>query len=241
MDNDVRKFETGAVRNPAAGKGRPDLLPYRAEIEVSKLFEKGAVDYAPRNWEKGIPVREFVNSARRHLAGFMTGEVDTKDSHLVAFAWNAMCMLDTVLRIKDGILPPSLMDQLPFTKIKLMNDIMVDISPEDNNVIISDADGKSVTKNWDEQKSILQTRKSDKLAAKYAADYIVSLSKEREVKKEPLTVLIGEDSVENLDKNITLTKGRDISLETILNKTTELETNGQKLQKNLLDQVEEQF
>ena len=44
-------FNTGAVRDGQEGKGRMDLLPVRAVIEVSKIFEGGAKRYKPRNWE----------------------------------------------------------------------------------------------------------------------------------------------------------------------------------------------
>ena len=37
------KFDTGAVRDMHAGKGRMDLLPWAAIIEVSKHCEEGAL------------------------------------------------------------------------------------------------------------------------------------------------------------------------------------------------------
>jgi len=112
-----RQFPTGAQRDRATGKGRMDLLPYRALIEVSKLFEAGAIKYEARNWEKGMPVSEFLDSGARHHAKLMIGMTD--EPHIVQWCWNALCALDTVLRVKDGTLPEELLDNLD---IRLMED-----------------------------------------------------------------------------------------------------------------------
>mgnify|MGYP003329792284 CR=1 FL=1 len=45
---DRTKFETGAVRDMHAGKGRMDLLPVTAIIELSKHCEAGALKYGER-------------------------------------------------------------------------------------------------------------------------------------------------------------------------------------------------
>ncbi len=111
-----RKFETGARRNASKGKGRQDLWPFRAMIELSKLYEQGIDNgYPPRNWEKGIPLHEYVCSMSRHLSEMMIGK--TNEAHITQMCWNALGMLDTLLRIKDGILPKSLAADLPFDEI----------------------------------------------------------------------------------------------------------------------------
>ena len=115
-----RTFDTGAQRDRQVGKGRMDLLPYRALIEVSKLFEEGAVKYASRNWEKGMPVKEFLDSGARHHAKCMIGLDD--EPHLVQWCWNSLCALDTYLRIQDGTLPADLMEGLPFDSFLLMGE-----------------------------------------------------------------------------------------------------------------------
>ena len=49
-DSDERReFETGAVRDMAEGKGRMDLLPWAAIIEVSKHCENGCIKYGEHN------------------------------------------------------------------------------------------------------------------------------------------------------------------------------------------------
>ena len=88
---DRTQFETGAVRDMHTGKGRMDLLPWAAIIEVSKHCEEGALKYGERNCEKGIPIHSLVDSAFRHLARYMEGERD--EHHLRAAAWNILFAL----------------------------------------------------------------------------------------------------------------------------------------------------
>ena len=83
-----REFSTGAVRDMSSGKGRMDLLPWAAIIEVSKHTENGAVKYGEHNVDKGIPTHSLCDSAFRHLAKYMDGQVD--EPHLLAAAWNLL-------------------------------------------------------------------------------------------------------------------------------------------------------
>lgn len=90
---DRRKFGTGAVRDMQNGKGRMDLLPACAIIRLSKHFEEGAKKYSDRNWEKGIPIDSFIDSALRHLMKYLDGQTD--EDHLCAAAWNCICAMWT--------------------------------------------------------------------------------------------------------------------------------------------------
>lgn len=112
-----RDFGTGAVRDAGTGKGRMDLLPMRALLELSKHFEAGALKYEDRNWEKGIPLHCYVDSLQRHFAKFLIGMDD--EPHLLAAFWNMACLVDTALRIKDGCLPEELND-LPDFNLDVM-------------------------------------------------------------------------------------------------------------------------
>ena len=88
-----RQFESGAVRDIQEGKGRLDLLPACAVIRLAKHFEAGAKKYSDRNWEKGIPIHSFIDSALRHLMKYLDGQND--EDHLCAAAWNCMCAMWT--------------------------------------------------------------------------------------------------------------------------------------------------
>lgn len=88
-----REFETGAVRDMAEGKGRCDLLPAVAILRLAKHFERGAIKYSDRNWEKGIPLHSFIDSAIRHTMKYLDGQHD--EDHLCAAAWNLICAMWT--------------------------------------------------------------------------------------------------------------------------------------------------
>lgn len=83
-----REFETGAVRDIQEGKGRMDLLPWAAIMEISKHCEKGAEKYGEHNVDRGIPTHSLCDSAARHLAKFIDGWDD--EPHLLAAAWNLL-------------------------------------------------------------------------------------------------------------------------------------------------------
>lgn len=105
-----REFSTGAKSQAAAGKGTPVLVPGDAIIDIAKHFENGAAIYGPRNWEKGIPLSEQLNSLERHLQQEKMGMTD--EPHARALAWRAICYLATKLRIEKGLLPAEL-DDMP--------------------------------------------------------------------------------------------------------------------------------
>lgn len=58
------EFGTGAVRDMHSGKGRMDLLPWEALVEVSKHCEEGALKYGERNCEKGITIQQPTTAQR---------------------------------------------------------------------------------------------------------------------------------------------------------------------------------
>ena len=64
-----------------------------ALLEVAKHFEDGAVKYGDRNWEKGIPVHCYIDSAVRHYLKFIRGDQD--EPHDRAFMWNILCAMWT--------------------------------------------------------------------------------------------------------------------------------------------------
>jgi hypothetical protein len=105
-----RKFNTGAERQCAKGKGTPVLIPADALMEVAKHFENALVKYKARNWEAGIPLSEILNSLLRHILAEEMG--DDSENHSRAIAWNALVYLATKLRVKNRILPKEL-DDMP--------------------------------------------------------------------------------------------------------------------------------
>lgn len=89
----INTFESGAIREDKTGKGRCDLLPMCALIRLSRHFESSLKDHPERNWEKGIPMHSFLDSAIRHLFKYMDGQND--EDHLCSAAWNILCAMWT--------------------------------------------------------------------------------------------------------------------------------------------------
>lgn len=61
---------------------------YTALLELSIQYEEGAKKYNDRNWEKGIPVHCFIDSAVRHYLKYKRGDKD--EPHDRAFIWNLL-------------------------------------------------------------------------------------------------------------------------------------------------------
>ncbi|MBQ2469084.1 MAG: hypothetical protein II503_05300, partial [Clostridia bacterium] len=65
-----------------------------ALLEVAIHFEEGCKKYGERNWQKGIPLHSFIDSAIRHYLKFQRGDDDER--HDRAFLWNILCAMWTV-------------------------------------------------------------------------------------------------------------------------------------------------
>ena len=81
--------------------------PYTIILEVAKHFEAGARKYGEYNWQKGIPVHCYIDSAVRHYLKHLRG--DTDEPHDRAFVWNVLCCIWTCKH------KPELID-LPFVQ-----------------------------------------------------------------------------------------------------------------------------
>ena len=105
-----RQFGTGAVRDMSSGKGRYDLISPLFLKRLAKHFENGAKKYGDRNWEKGIPLSSYLDSAMRHLGNYLEGLRD--EDHLAAAAWNISCLIHMEEMIERELVPKEL-DNLP--------------------------------------------------------------------------------------------------------------------------------
>lgn len=66
---------------------------HAALLEVSKHYEDGCTKYGERNWEKGIPLHSYIDSAVRHYLKHCKGDDDER--HDRAFLWNLLGALWT--------------------------------------------------------------------------------------------------------------------------------------------------
>lgn len=62
-------------------------------LEVAQHFEAGAEKYGEHNWQKGLPVKSYMDSAIRHYLKWV-GTYDD-EPHDRAFGWNIICAIWT--------------------------------------------------------------------------------------------------------------------------------------------------
>ena len=67
---------------------------FSAMLDVAKHYEEGAKKYGERNWEKGIPLHCYIDSAIRHYLKFRRDDND--EPHDRAFLWNILGALWTL-------------------------------------------------------------------------------------------------------------------------------------------------
>ena len=82
-----KEYVGGALRDRPIGKGMFQLLPPKALKRWAIRCEVGHLKYGDgRNWESGMPIGEFINSALRHINQYLEGLND--EDHLAAALWN---------------------------------------------------------------------------------------------------------------------------------------------------------
>jgi hypothetical protein len=101
-----REFSTGSVRDRAEGKGRYDLIPPYPLFRLALHYENGAKKYGVRNWEKGQPLHDYIDSGIRHAFKVLANKTD--EDHASAVVWNFFGYIFTKKMIEDGFLPREL-------------------------------------------------------------------------------------------------------------------------------------
>ena len=105
---DRTTFATGAQRDRSKGKGRPSLVPSWVIWLVSRIYEDGSIKYSARNWEKGMTLGQYIDSAERHLAKLKCGLRD--EPHASQVIWNMIGYIFTAMLIKMKMRPAELND-----------------------------------------------------------------------------------------------------------------------------------
>ena len=75
-------------------KSEPDMV-----LDLARHFEECAKKYGERNWEKGLPVHCYIDSAVRHYLKWCRGDKD--EPHDRAFVWNLVCCIWTMRHRSD--------------------------------------------------------------------------------------------------------------------------------------------
>ncbi len=109
-----RTFASGAVRDGAKGKPRPDLISPHANLREGEWLRKGCEDrdppYPERNWERGLPISQCIASLERHLLAYKLGLQD--EDHMAAIRTNAGFILHYEEEIAAGRMDPAI-DDMP--------------------------------------------------------------------------------------------------------------------------------
>ena len=58
-------------------------------LDVAIHYEQGALKYGENNWQKGIPISSYIDSAMRHYFKHCCGMTD--EHHNRVFVWNMLC------------------------------------------------------------------------------------------------------------------------------------------------------
>lgn len=103
-----QKFESGAVRDMAGNKPAMSLVPGWAVYAYGWILEAGARKYSARNWENGMPISRYIDSAQRHLEAYKMGFRD--EPHLWQAFWNIGAAIHTQVLVYIGVYPKEFYD-----------------------------------------------------------------------------------------------------------------------------------
>jgi len=83
------------------GKLRFSISPFLGYLEVMRVAEAGAVEYAPNNFRKGLGQTNLINAALRHIFKHLAGQdIDPANGclHMAEAAWNLLTLLEQTVR-----------------------------------------------------------------------------------------------------------------------------------------------
>lgn len=155
MTKKIRKFETGATRDADEGKldyegfFSPLVMERRAQYMHKHRFQSDGSLRDSDNWQKGIPIKQYVKSLFRHFVDVWkeVREIRTKEGleeALCALCFNAEGILFEVLSK-----PATIGSAYPKTATEISDD-----SPEDAAAIVDKKSFKSMQKRVDALRKI---------------------------------------------------------------------------------------
>lgn len=83
------------------GKMRFDLLPIEALIELTRVYDMGAIKYDDNNWRKGMKWSQVYRPIFSHLFKWLSGQTvdsETGCHHLAMVAWNCLTLVTYQIR-----------------------------------------------------------------------------------------------------------------------------------------------
>lgn len=91
QQNNLKYFESGAIRSTDADSVRYDLITPIGLRRLAETYAEGANKYGHDNWLHGIPASDLFNHTIRHLYLWLAG--DKSEDHLAHAAWNIFTMM----------------------------------------------------------------------------------------------------------------------------------------------------
>lgn len=82
-------------------KMRFDLLPIEALVELTRVYDSGALKYNDNNWRNGMKWSQVYRPIFSHFFKWMLGQTVDKETgchHLMMVAWNCMTLFVYQLR-----------------------------------------------------------------------------------------------------------------------------------------------
>lgn len=70
-------------------------------LEVSHLYEAGAIVHGENNWKRGMPLKWYIDSGVRHYLKTLRGDDD--EPHYRGFVWNLLGALWTINNVPDAL------------------------------------------------------------------------------------------------------------------------------------------
>lgn len=105
IDTCMKRFDTGAVRGTDCADVRYDLISPIGLRRIAETYAEGAKKYGDTNWQKGIPTRDLLNHALKHLQMWQEEKISGED-HLAHAAWNIIAMMHTEERMPNLVSRP---------------------------------------------------------------------------------------------------------------------------------------
>ena len=121
MSDNIRVFETGATRSPAAGKPEyagylhPSVIKAFGAYMLKHQTDSAGGQREARNWQKGIPLESYIQSMFRHFVEVWTEYENNRTSSfdqetqealiesLCALMFNVQGFTLEVIKLKEGI------------------------------------------------------------------------------------------------------------------------------------------
>jgi len=72
-------------------------------LEVSLLYEAGAIAYGENNWKRGMPLKWYIDSGIRHYNKELRGDKDEPHPHYRGFIWNMLGALWTIDNFPESL------------------------------------------------------------------------------------------------------------------------------------------